>query len=135
MPVYTLDLKVPADTAETAPVKAEVEIEEGVIVKVEVIYPPGPQGMVHTQCLYGIRQLWPRPEGETFHLEDMKVEIPEHWTPPELPCILTVRGWSPGTRFSHTITWMFYTLPRPLAAPWVILQDFVLILKRLMGIA
>ena len=134
MPLYTVDLVVPAKTTEDKPEEETIEIEEGVIIRVEVFFPPGPHGMVHTQCFYGIRQLWPRPEGATSHLDGVTLRIPEHWKPPELPCKLTVRGWSPGTGYGHTITWMFYTLPPALAAPWLVIQDFIAILKKLMGI-
>ena len=134
MPVYTVDLEVQKGTPEDEAEEEPVEIEKGVIVKVEVFFPAGPGGMVHTQCFYGIRQLWPRPEGATFHLDDATVTIPEHYKPPELPLKLTVKGWSPGTQHPHTITWLFYTLPPVLAAPWLIIQDFVAILKKLMGI-
>ena len=134
MPVYTVDLLVGADTKEAEPAEEKVEIEQGVIVKVEVFFPPGPHGMVHTQAFYGIRQLWPRPEGATAHLDGVTLSIPAYYKPPELPLTLTVKGWSPDTGHPHTITWMFYTLPPVLAAPWLIIQDFVAILKKLMGI-
>ena len=134
MPVYTVDLVVPINRLEAEPKEETVEIEKGVIVKVEVFFPPGPHGMVHTQCFYGIRQLWPRPEGATAHLDGVTLTIPAYYKPPELPLKLTVKGWSPGTTHPHTITWNFYTLPPVLAAPWLIIQDFVAILKKLMGI-
>ena len=134
MPMYTDDLVVPAGKPEAEAIEETIEIEKGVITKVEVHFPPGPCGLVHTRCFYGIRQLWPRPEGSTAHLNGVVLVIPEHWQLPETPCVLTVKGWSPGTGFPHTITWNFYTLPRALAAPWLVMQDFIAILKRLMGI-
>ena len=119
MTLYVVDVTVPADTSQTNPVEYQVEIEEEVVVHVEVMFPPGPRGMVYTACYYGEEQLFPRPYGSYLHGDGETIAWEEYYELPESPCYLTIRAWSPGTSYPHTITWRINALPKNIAFWWV----------------
>ena len=134
MPVYKYSLTVPANTPTAKPKRLDAEVEEGVITKIEVFFPPGPHGMVKTRCLHGRHQIWPKPKDAVLDLDDCTIVIPEYYPLPHEPFTFTLEGWSPGTDYEHTITWLFYTLPRLAAAPWLILQHIYALLKKVFGV-
>ena len=125
MTLYVVDVTVPADTAQTSPKEETVKIEEEVVVSVECHFPPGCRGMVYTACYYGEEQIFPRPHGSYLHGDGETVKWQEYYELPEKPCTLTIRGWSPGTSYDHTITWRINALPKNIAKWWLALDRFI----------
>ena len=119
MTLYVVDLTVPKDTQQTSPKEETVKIEEEVIVSIECHFPPGCRGMVYTACYYGEEQLFPRPYGSYLHGDGETIRWEECYELPHTPCVLTIRGWSPGTNYDHTVTWRINALPKKYAFWWV----------------
>jgi len=111
MPIYPVTLTVPADTPETAPVEADVEIEERVVTRVDVKFKPGCMDMVHVAVFYGIKQLFPRETGKSVVGDAETVSWLEWWEAPEVPCTLTFKAWSPGTSYQHVLPCRVETEP------------------------
>ena len=130
MTLYIVDLTVPADTSQTNPAEKTVKIEEEVVVKVMVHFPAGCHGYVYTACYYGEEQIFPRPYGSYLHGDAETIVWEEYCELPESPCILTVRGWSPGTSYDHTITWRINALPRKYAFWWVNISKLLSFISR-----
>ena len=108
-----------------------MKIEEEVIVSIECHFPPGCRGMVYTACYYGEEQLFPRPYGSYLHGDGETIRWSEYYELPESPCILTIRGWSPGTNYDHTVTWRINALPKKYAFWWMVLDRFISFLARI----
>jgi len=130
MTLYVVDVTVPANTSQTDPKEETVKIEEEVIVSIECHFPPGCRGMVYTACYYGEEQLFPRPYGSYLHGDGETIKWSEYYELPESPCILTVRGWSPGTNYDHTVTWRINALPRKYAFWWVNVSKLLSFISR-----
>jgi len=131
MTLYTIDITVPADTQQTSPKEETVEIREEVVVSVECHFPPGCRGMVYTACYYGEEQIFPRPHGSYLHGDGETIRWQEYYELPEKPCILTIRAWSPGTSYDHTITWRINALPKNIAFWWRIIDKLIGFLAKL----
>lgn len=116
---YEYCLTIPANTLAIAPVNQEVELDHGRIVAVEVQFPRGCRGLVHVQVRRELHQLWPTNTDGDLAGEDARIGWVEDMEFTEEPYTLTLRGWSPGTEFEHTITFRFNVLPisPPPAAP------------------
>ena len=125
MTLYVIDVTVPANTAQTSPKEVQVEIEEEVVVSVECHFPPGCRGMVYTAVYYGEEQIFPRPHGSYLHGDGETIRWQEYYTLPSKPCTLTIRAWSPGTNYDHTITWRINALPKNIAKWWLALDRFI----------
>jgi hypothetical protein len=129
MTLYVVDVTVPADTPADNPVEVELVVEEDVVTRVACHFPPGCRGFVHTAVFIGHIQVFPRPFPNTLH-GDAETISWEEWLPlPETPCKLTIRAWSPGARYPHTITWRIIALPRYVAMWWWIFERFISLLK------
>ena len=131
MTLYIVDVTVPANTPESKPVEAQIKIEEEVIVKLMVHFPAGCHGYVYTACYYGEEQIFPRPYGSYLHGDGETIAWEEYHELPETPCILTIRAWSPGTSYDHTITWRICALPKKYAFWWMVLDRFISFLARI----
>ena len=130
MTLYVVDLTVPKDTQQTSPEEKTVKIEEEVIVSIECHFPPGCRGMVYTACYYGEEQLFPRPYGSYLHGDGETIRWEECYELPHTPCVLTIRGWSPGTNYDHTVTWRINALPRKYAFWWVNISKLLSFISR-----
>jgi len=125
MGVYIVDITIPANTSQDNPISKEVVIKGEVLVRVEVRFPRGCRTLVHSICRYGQLQLYPSTKEATFHADGEVLRIPEYFELFESPMTLTIYGWSPNTRYDHTITWRFYTLPKIIAAPIKVLTKLL----------
>jgi len=131
---YFITLNVPANTPSDAPVTKTIEIKGEVLEEIAYYFPLGPSFMVSFAVYYGIKQIYPEPEGEWVAGDGMYRQVPVGWTLPESPCKLTVKAASPNTSYDHTIYIWLLTKLEVEARPWRIISDFVKILKRLMGL-
>ena len=100
---YEFAITVTANTLESAPKEQELKLCAGVIQKVHVLFPPGPHGMVKLRFLAGGHQYLPtNPEGdiasddEVWRADDEYYEL-------EVPYILKVVAYSPGTTYNHML--------------------------------
>jgi len=130
MTLYVVDVTVPANTQQNSPKEVQVEIEEEVVVSVECHFPPGCRGMVYTACYYGKEQIFPRPHDSYLHGDGETIKWQEYYELPESPCTLTIRAWSPGTNYDHTITWRINALPKNIAFWWVNIARLLNLISR-----
>jgi len=129
MTLYVIDVTVPPNTPAANPVEEEFIVEGDVITHVSCHFPPGCRGMVHTAIYLGHIQVFPRPFPNTLHGDGETIAWSEFFPLPESKCKLTIKAWSPGTRYPHTITWRLVVLPRYVAMWWWILERFISLLK------
>jgi len=134
MPLYTDVITVPADTPETSPVTKTFEVWEDYITLIGVYFPPGCAAEVKVRCYYGSEQIAPLPKGSYFAGNGNFVEAPMRWKTPEKPCPIRFEAYSPDTDYDHSPILYIETMDEEEAKPYKILNDFVSILKRLMGL-
>jgi len=132
--VYVAPLTVPANTPRDNPAQVELEIEQEVVTKFELHFPPGCAGMVHARVRYGIKQVWPYNEPQTFAGDAETLSFPEYWECPEVPCILVFEGWSPGTIYPHTLILRLAAMPKAVAAPILELRRIIQAVAQLLGV-
>ncbi len=125
MTLYVVDLTIPANTSEQNPITVKLQVEEEVVVRVGCYFPPGCRGMVYTAVYYGEEQIFPRPYASYLHGDGEAITWDEYYVLPSSPCVLTIRGWSPGTRYDHTVQWRIVALPRMYVFWWTILDRFI----------
>jgi len=131
---YFAKLTIPANTPVDKPVTADVEVEGEVLAELAYLIPPGWSALAHFAIFYGIKQIYPAEAGTWVTGDDLYRMVPIRWVLPETPCKLTVKGYSEGAAYDHTLYLWLLTKPKEEVWPLKILVDFVAILKRLMGI-
>jgi len=111
MPIYPVELTVPAGTTQDKPAEAEVEIEEYTVIRFDVFFPPGCHGLVNVAVFYGSEQIAPKPAGAALKGDNELLSWPEEWHCPEKPTKLVFRGWAPNTMYPHTLLCRVITRP------------------------
>jgi len=132
--IYVAPLTIPANTPKDNPAQVELEIEQEVVTKFELHFPAGCAAMVHARVVYGIKQIWPYNEPETFTGDAETLSFPEYWECPETPCRLVFQGWSPGTAHPHMLILRLSAVPRAVAAPILELRRVIQALSELLGV-
>lgn len=113
--LYVLALTIPANTAESAPYEEDLKLTDGVITRVEVEFPAGCQGLVHSSARQAIHQVFPiNPDGHLCS-DNYVIAWNEYEDLDADPRILTITGWNEDDTYDHTITWRIELTPRDIA--------------------
>lgn len=117
--LYCLEITVPANTPKENPVEKEVEIQEDVIVKVSIRFPPGPSGLLKVAVFYGEEQITPFHEHEWIAGDDEVVEDTLYFKCPEKPCPITIKAYNLDEAYDHTALVRILALNEEYALPHV----------------
>jgi len=117
MPSYEVKLRVPAGTKKEDPAVATLKVPQGVIVKMEVFFPSGCRGYVHTRCLYGNTPIAPCDPDQDFTGDNYTIVISEFLVLWDKEVTLKFEGWSPDANYDHTVIWRIFVLPVHVALP------------------
>ena len=131
---YAWDITVLAGTAEATPKTQILKLTKGVITRVDVKFPPGCHGLVKVRLLRYESGLVPLSSDEWVTGDGEAVVTEGYYEMLEIPSQLKFIGCSPSTSYNHVITVRVFVMPLEVAAPWIVISDFVTILKKLMGI-
>ncbi|OGO08506.1 MAG: hypothetical protein A2Y61_03985 [Chloroflexi bacterium RBG_13_60_13] len=107
---FEFPLTVPADTAEAVPATLEAVLAAGTVIRVDVQFPAGCVGMVHLSIWRADHQVWPVNLDNDIAGEDVVITWPESYDLEDGPYAFTLKGWSPGTTYDHTVTVRFSLL-------------------------
>ena len=130
---YRYYITVPRGTEKTAPSRKEIVLPEGVIIRVDCRFPPGPRGHVFTAVFEGVHKMWPRGEGNWAWGDDETIRMKTHVRNIEgFHWIL--QGYAPDTSYDHTIWWDFNVLEKEYAETWHPVQQLVELLKKVIGL-
>lgn len=104
---YSFDHTIPANTARADPDRATVKVQEGRIVAVDVLFPPGPRGLAGVRVLEREHQLYPtNPDAWLVSDNDTIRWVERHdLEGPEVE--LHLEGYNLDDTYPHTITWRF----------------------------
>lgn len=104
---FSFDVTIPANTAAALPQIDQVLLPPGVIQQVDVQFPSGCVGLVHTLCRRGNTQVWPsNPDGD-FHSNGMTITWQDEYELDDAPFVLRLVSWNLDDTYAHTITWRF----------------------------
>jgi len=135
MRVYEVELTIPANTPETAPVEKSVTVEGAVLDAMHFLIPDGHVGLARLAIFYGIKQLFPYETGTWLRGNAESFSLTLKWKLPEPKLDLLLKGWNEDDTYPHT----FYVRMEVAeeveeARPWRVIADFVAILRRLIGV-
>lgn len=145
---YRFEVWVPNTDRGIGLVTYALRLPAGVIKKVRVRFPPGPNNKVAVRIMLGTHQMWPRgppaiPEvlplvhppvsSYWFSGDDEAIEWEEH-VPTRAGDHWSVDALADDCRHDHTVIVGFNVIEEDVANPWRILEDLVAIFKRTIGI-
>lgn len=105
--VIEYPFKLSSEGLPTDPTREQVPLVRGIIQPLEVIFPPGPAGLVGVRAYQGSHQLVP--QRDTRWLVGDDITYP-HYTPINLlssPYVITLEGYNEDEEYDHTIIFRF----------------------------
>jgi len=102
MPIYTLDLAIPANTPEAAPVTKKITVEGAILNTISILIPDGHVALARMAMFYGIKQIFPYEAGTWLRGNAESVSFRLNWLLPEPRTILTFKGWNEDDTYQHT---------------------------------
>jgi hypothetical protein len=109
MPVYEIDLTVPATATEQNPAEKRLFVLGDFITHIEIIFPSGSARRTNVAIFYGIKKLYPFEEDQWFkgNAETFKFDTLDKL--PDTINRLRFIGWNNGGRYDHTIGFRIVT--------------------------
>jgi len=131
---WAWDITVTAGTSEATPKTQILKLSKGVITGLDVKFPSGCHGLVKVRLLRSEFQLVPLSGGEWVTGDGETVRTEPYYELEEAPAELKFVGCAPLTSYDHKVTVRVSVTPAEVATPWMMLKDFVGIIKRLIGV-
>jgi hypothetical protein len=100
---YHFSVTVPANTLDIAPVNQVLQLTQGVVQSVHVLFPSGVKGMVKVRLFTDGHQYLPTDPDTYFWGNGEPVRADDEYYDLGEPYQLRVQASSPGTSYSHTI--------------------------------
>lgn len=102
--IFVDHLTIPANTPDTAPVTATLDVILGTITLVSVQFPPGVNALAHFKIKWGLYQLFPSNQAGDFSTGGETIAWDEDLVIDHEPAQLTLEGWNEDDTYDHTIT-------------------------------
>ena len=133
--LYSRQITTPAGTSSSSPVRTEIRAWSGVLTKVVVRFPPGPQLLLHAAIDVGGHQFFPVDPYFNVTGDDEAVVSDEFKKLSKGYNKLTIRTWNDDTQYDHECVVRITVLPESVASPYSSLQTIAtslnFILRRL----
>lgn len=101
---FRFNLTIPADTPQISPTTMEAQLGKGTITQILVQFKRGPHNRVFVVVKHGLFQLAPAIDGTYLFGDGIIHQVPMNYPLTEKGSQLTLCGWSPDTRYEHTVT-------------------------------
>lgn len=113
---YETRISTPASTAQSAPVRTELRVSAGVIVRIGVSFPPGPQASLHVRVRHGDLQIFPTNPGGDVAWDDITVDAAYHYPLTDEPFLVVIETWNDDASNDHECRVAVNILPAEAAA-------------------
>lgn len=115
--IFVHTVSTPAGTTEASPQRTELSLNLGILHRLDVGFPPGPQGLLHAAIERDGRQLYPsNPQGD-FAWDDSIQNYPTWFELEVEPFAVVARTWNDDVTYAHDVTLTFLILPREVLQP------------------
>ena len=104
---HEVEFNIPVGVTREAPLRREVTLPRGIIEELDVIFPPGPVGLVGVRVFRGLHQVVPARYADWLVGEDITFT---HRTPVELlsePYVVILEGYNEDEVYDHTVIFRF----------------------------
>jgi hypothetical protein len=108
---YTYDFLIPANTSQSDAVTADIKLGKGRLENVHINFAEGCGTMVHVCIENRGFQFAPIIPNQSYHLDNYVINVDTEQDLLYEPFEVTLRGWSTGTKYDHTISFVFSVAP------------------------
>lgn len=115
--IFLHNVSTPAGTLESAPQETELGLGYGILHRLDVAFPAGPQGLLHVAIDRDGRQLYPSNPQGNFAWDDEYIPNPVWFSLEHEPFAVVARTWNDDDELAHQVTLQFLILPREILQP------------------
>lgn len=101
--IYTGNITIPKDTPSNRPVREPIIVVRGLVYKVEIEFPPGPEGTTHIVINDGGFQVWPTTPGVDFASDDYTISFDDTYLKTVSPLEFQIYGYNTDTVNNHSV--------------------------------
>ena len=98
---------VPANTTQASPHRETLPLDAGTVTQVDVVFPPGPAGLLHVTIWQGAAQLWPSNGDGSFASDAETLSWAEDFDLLQPPHELTAVCWNDDDSYPHSAVLRF----------------------------
>ncbi len=117
--IYRFLITTPANTSEKDAQQTEMKLGKGVIHKLDIVFPPGPQRLLHLKIAQGAHQRWPTNPDQSFASDGEPITFREGLELNEEPYILSAWTWNEDTVYEHAVIIRLGLLRKKYIMPWL----------------
>jgi len=101
--IYTANILIPENTPADKPIREPIQVVNGLVYKIEIAFPPGPEGTAHIVINDGGFQVWPSSPGVDFASDDYTISFDDTYLKTTDPLEFQVYGYNTDEINPHTI--------------------------------
>ena len=101
------ELTIPANTLANDPITYDVAIGEGILKRLIISFKKGCRCYAYVALFYGGTQLLPIVNGQGYAFDNFNLFLYPDLDLTEKHHVMTIKGWSDGSLYPHTIKFLF----------------------------
>lgn len=101
--IYRLGITTPANTPEADKQRTNLKLTAGTIHQIDILFPPGPSGLLHVQINRGLSQIWPSNPDESFAADNNVISFNENYEILQEPVQIEVYTWNLDDTYDHQV--------------------------------
>jgi len=102
--IYVFDITTTKNTSSSNKKKTVLRMEQGIIYKIEISFPPGSAGLLHLQINDALHQVWPTNEGASFSGDNVEIDFENEYPLIAPPYELSAYTWNEDELWDHDVT-------------------------------
>jgi hypothetical protein len=102
--VFTIEVSTPANTLETSPLETVMDISEGLVYNVKVIFPPGSCGLLKCRIFDCSTQIWPTNFDGYFSGNNYAYDFDELYDKTQPPYKFVLKSWNTDDQYAHRVS-------------------------------
>lgn len=103
--IYVADIITDNTHGVENPKKTTLLIGSGLIYKVEVEFPTGPCGLLHTRAYDGLHSLWPSSENVWYHSDGVTIAFDDLYLKTQPPYQIDIYTYNLDDTYDHWCQW------------------------------
>ena len=130
---YVQEIITDANTPASTPKETRLKVWAGVIHRCEVMFPPGPAGLLHVTISHGGHQIYPSNELQNFASDSETVGFNDYYQLQPGLNLMIIRTWNVDETFAHTCRVRLGVMPSWIVSPYMQFTGINSSLRRLLA--
>ena len=101
--IYAATITTLANTSKATAKQTVLKLTKGLIWRVDIEFPPGPSGLLHTQIFDGSYQFFPATPGSSFHSDANLIGFDDLYYKTSEPFEFVIKTWNLDETWQHTL--------------------------------